>query len=175
MPYLERAGQQTVTTRRHPKHAGWMGVAAAARALHMTRSGVEYLIRKGALSFEKDSAGIHWFDPAEIKACAAARGIEAPYNGQTCRRVFEMFDEGRTLPDIVKELAILPEQVRKLWLEYRTPLGKDVVKLNRLLSKDDKKAEEEHKAMLAELDGRLAEAAGVVPLTKDEPSKRKTG
>lgn len=161
MPTLEIAGKKLASTQRHPRRAGFFGPAETARALRVTVSGLEYLIRKGALSYEKDASGVRWFDPSEVRALAAARGIEAPYSGQVCRRVFELFDEGRSLPHIVKELSILPEQVRKLWIEYRTPLGRDVRSTLRLTGREERRRDAEHAAALAELDERLARAAGV--------------
>jgi hypothetical protein len=158
---LERSGTKLRTVRRDPKEAGFLQPHEVAKVLHTTTSGIDYLCRTGALLCIRDDRGYRWFDPGEVKALAAARGVESPITGATCARVFELFDAHTPLPEIVKQLSILPEQVRKLWLEYSTPLGRDVPRMARFMGKEEKRLQAAHEEEMRALDAQLYEHAGL--------------
>jgi DNA-binding transcriptional MerR regulator len=71
-------------------------------------------------------AGVHYFDPVEVEAFAAAnsarkRSGRASDAGHIAAAVFRLLDAGRNLREIVEELALEPERVRSLYREWRMP------------------------------------------------------
>jgi hypothetical protein len=70
--------------------------------------------------------GVHYFDPGEVEALAAAnsarkRSGRNPDPGQVAAAVFHLLDAGTNLREIVEELALEPERVRALYREWRVP------------------------------------------------------
>ncbi len=67
------------------------------------------------------------FDPKEVAALKAQRPV-GPTNtpmaeGRIAARVFDLFDKGNELREIVEELEIAPSLVRDLWHEWLIDLG----------------------------------------------------
>lgn len=55
-----------------------------------------------------------------------ARGSVA-HEGIVAAKAFELFDQKKTITEVVRILRVKPERVRRLWIEYKTPLGQRVM------------------------------------------------
>jgi hypothetical protein len=76
-------------------------------------------------------SGVWWFDAEQVERLRAsethrtrAYGGRGKDPGRTAARVFEMFDAGCNLRQVVVRTKLEPHAVRELFREYNTPLGK---------------------------------------------------
>jgi hypothetical protein len=102
--------------------------SAVARMLGCTRSGVRYLERIGVLTPEVDAKGVRRFDRAEVDALLGELRRQRPSatlarDGSLAARVFRMFRDGLSFPEIVIKTEESPETIRALFEQYRRPLG----------------------------------------------------
>ena len=105
------------------KTPGYLTRAQAARELGLTKSGVRVAQDRGELVGELVD-GVHVFRFDHVRAVARKRRRKrAGTQGKLAARVFALFAEGASLVDVVRRLRVTPERVRKLWAQYRTPLG----------------------------------------------------
>jgi hypothetical protein len=96
--------------------------AAVAQLIGVTRSTVRRLELAGELHPVVDSAGVHWFDTAEVAKVAVARRTRATATSpadELAARAFELFAEATPLRDIVLQLRISPERVLALYEQWR--------------------------------------------------------
>jgi DNA-binding transcriptional MerR regulator len=115
--------------------------------LGCTRSGVRYLERIGLLTPEKDPKGIRRFNREQVEALLSELRRQGPRpslvrSGSLAARVFKMFRDGLSFPEIVIKTEETPETIRALFEEYRRPLGesKEEPKVWDDLSDFDKRA-----------------------------------
>lgn len=54
------------------------------------------------------------------------RGAMA-HEGVVAAKAFELFDQGKSLSEVTRLLCVKPERIRRLWQEYKTPLGQRVM------------------------------------------------
>jgi hypothetical protein len=108
-----------------------------------------------ALHPTRGADGVHRFDSAEVAVVAAKRAERtgAKGSGEFAARVFAMFDEGRTLPQIVVATAQPPEFIRTLYREWSTPLGRDArVPRHETGEERARREQAEHERRMAELE-----------------------
>lgn len=98
------------------------------RLLGVSRTRIQQFERRGDLHPVVDERGVHRFARSEVERLRRARASRDEERtrrpkvpGDVAARVFELFDEGWTLPQIVRETKLAPESVRELHVEYRTP------------------------------------------------------
>jgi len=107
-----------VANPKHQDHADdWLTRAAAAKLIGVTRSTIRRFEIAGALHPTIDAAGVHRFDPAEVACVArdrAARPVDSSKEGERDARVFDAFDQGRSMREVVTTLRLPVEFVRKL-------------------------------------------------------------
>jgi hypothetical protein len=81
---------------------------------------------QGQLHPRRDGAGAWRYDPAEVVRLAAKRGVPgARTEGEIAARVFQMLDQGAGLREIVMEVRLVPQEVRRLYADYKTSLYGD--------------------------------------------------
>jgi hypothetical protein len=102
------------------------------RELGISHSGVRAAEDRGDLK-PRFVRGLWRFDPAEVAAHAAVRRRlhEAITPGAVCAKCFALFREGKSLADVVIELQVTPDLVRK-WkrdydADYRDPIEPRIV------------------------------------------------
>jgi hypothetical protein len=99
------------------------------------------------------------FDPAEIAALKATRPIAsaaaAPPEGRIAARVFYLFNHGRELREIVRELEIAPSLVRDLWHEWRSDLQDGEITRRKTASEERRRRADEEQ--IRELERRSEE------------------
>lgn len=79
---------------------------------------------EGQLHPRRDDAGVWHYDPVEVIRLAAKRGVRTA--GEIAARVFRMLDQGAGLREIVITVRVAPEEVRRLYADYKTSLYKDL-------------------------------------------------
>jgi hypothetical protein len=107
---------------------------------------------------KRSADGVRLFDPAEVAAVGAKRQAEhrgASGSGGLAARVFAMFDEGRTLPQIVRATEQAPEVIRALHREWSTPLGRDPRARCETKEEREHREQAEHERRMAELEREL--------------------
>ena len=124
--------------------------ATAARALGVTRSRINALVKAGRLHPLRDDAGTRHFDRAELLDYARSRR-RGPLagkmsNGRLAALVFDMFTQGAGLRAIVRETLLPPEEVRRLFREWSRPLTAD--ESERAERQADRDAERNHEFLL---------------------------
>jgi hypothetical protein len=99
--------------------------ADAMRILALTRSGVRKLEERGKLTATIGERGHHFFLRSDVIALAHARGQrpQLQERGKIAQRVFDLFETGYGLPDIVRQTGEAPATIRSLYEEWITPLG----------------------------------------------------
>lgn len=100
----------------------------AARVLGVGRSTVVRMEKAGELRAKVDG-GVHSFDPAEVAELARRRrNVATMKPGELAALVFQQFEDGKELSDIVRELQIEPATVRRLYLEFKTDLEEGFIR-----------------------------------------------
>jgi DNA-binding transcriptional MerR regulator len=97
----------------------------------------------------RDGEGVHYFDRREVEELAAKRGRETKPSGRLAARVYKLLREGKTIGEIVFETELCPEEVRALFEQFSTPLGRST---REELERDNRQAESEQDALIRELD-----------------------
>ena len=116
--------------------------ALARRALGISRQRLGQLVGEGKLHPWRDTRGVRHFDRGEVLAYARSRRRPGPglaqTNGRLAAHVFDMFAGGAGLRAIVRETALPPEEVRRLYREYMRPLNAELHdRLDRLEERRD--------------------------------------
>jgi MerR HTH family regulatory protein len=92
------------------------------RLLGCSRALLRKYERKGRLHPVRDARGDRLYARAEVLRLCEQRSSIAHVEGQVAARVFDLFNRGTPLPDIVIETGLPPRTVRALFREYTTPL-----------------------------------------------------
>jgi hypothetical protein len=99
--------------------------------LGVSRTRILQFEERGELHPVRDERGVHRYLRSEVERLIRVRAaspdkrvtrVGARLPGEIVARVFELFDEGWTLPQIVRETRLPPEAIRALHVEYRTPV-----------------------------------------------------
>ncbi len=99
--------------------------------LGVSRTRILQFEERGELHPVRDERGVHRYLRSEVERLIRVRAasadkrvtrVGAKLPGEVVARVFELFDEGWTLPQIVRETKLPPEAIRALHVEYRTPV-----------------------------------------------------
>ncbi len=105
----------------------------AADVLGISRPRLQQFVYNGRLKpVVKGAAGKGpaKFARVDVETLKAERGspkvILSRTDGAVAKRVFALFELGRTLPQVVAELEISPIKVRALYREWATPLTREV-------------------------------------------------
>jgi DNA-binding transcriptional MerR regulator len=109
------------TMARPLKNGQWRR-ARVARELGISIARVRALEAAGALKPTIDKDGAVLYDPRAVRAFAKKRPPRVLVQGELASKVFRMIKDGFPLRDIVIELKLPPETVRKLHDEYRREL-----------------------------------------------------
>ncbi len=112
-------------------HGELLTRTSVARLLGISERRVRQLRDQGKLHPTTNREGVHFYERSEIMKLAAARANSSDPRLRKkgvpvilAARVFEMFDNGATLSQIVQDTQQTPDVVRALYVEYSTPLGK---------------------------------------------------
>jgi hypothetical protein len=106
--------------------------------LGVSRTRILQFEDRGELHAIRDERGVHRYMRSEVERLVRVRAsspdrrvarVGAKLPGDVVARVFELFDDGWTLPQIVRETKLPPEAVRALHVEYRTPVDQPSPKL----------------------------------------------
>lgn len=104
--------------------------AGAAKLLGVSTRRILQLREQGKLSSTRDVNGVHLYERSSIIRLAVERANSADPRIHRkgvptilASKVFELFDRGCTLPQVVQETQQPPDVVRALFVEYSTPLG----------------------------------------------------
>ena len=135
-----------------------MTTAEVAKRLGITRSRVSQLVdrriltpvergqqpngRRGSYLFRRSDVERYAAAPRHRGAHRSSRREEAA----TQARVFRLFEEGKTLAEIVVAVGIPALEVRRMHNEWRTPLGGSPP---RLAEEIEREKEKDHQAFLA--------------------------
>jgi Helix-turn-helix domain len=136
-----------------PRNGQFLSPQEARTILGISRSYLQKLERQGKVSSIKDERGIHRYSRSEIAALALRRHVKVDrVHGTIAVQVFELFQAGMELPDIVIRTGQSPATIRSLWEEYKRPLDGETVKAHqaRLL-----REQKEHDARMREVQREL--------------------
>jgi hypothetical protein len=98
-----------------------------ARQLRVGITTVHRMRLQGQLHPRRDHAGVWRYDPAEIARVGVARGVhDTRTEGAIAARVFQMLDQGARLREIVVAVRLVPQEVRRLYADYKTSLYSDL-------------------------------------------------
>jgi hypothetical protein len=107
-----------------------IGGLTRSQVAHQLRIGITTVHRlrvSGQLHPRRDSAGAWRYDPAEVVRLAVVRGVpDARSEGEIAARVFQMLDQGAGLREIVVAVRLVPQEVRRLYADYKTSLYTDL-------------------------------------------------
>jgi hypothetical protein len=114
--------------------AGRIGRATAARLLATSRSAIVRMERRGVLHPTIDAQGQRWFSAIEVSQVAAARRsrVASADPNEIAARAFELFDQHVPLHEVVTELRIAPERVRRLRHDWQDMQRVDSLILGRV-------------------------------------------
>jgi len=139
--------------------------ADAARLLGVNADAVKRLESTGELRPWRIDGATRWFKRGEVEAVLAKRAAPPPpppelvavHDPETVSRTFAMFRAQATLDEIVAELGLVPEVVRRLYDQWSTPLGRSVADARateaeaaREAKRRAVEADREHQAMMDE-------------------------
>lgn len=102
---------------------GTLTTSQARTLLGLSRTRLLELANDGSLPCTRDQDGNRVFKLADVQAFArrrAPRIVKA--EGSIAQQVFELFQAGMRLPDIVIRTGHSPAMIRHLWEEYCRPL-----------------------------------------------------
>jgi hypothetical protein len=110
--------------------AGWLTRGQVARRLGLSVASVRRF-EGSRLHPRCDEHGVWLFDPEEVRGLAAERArrdggdskAARLHEGDLAARVFELFEAGRSLSAIVRELHEEPAKIRRLHREWRAGFG----------------------------------------------------
>lgn len=111
--------------------------------LRISKTRVTQLLKEGRLIARFDASvrpnGCWFYTRASVAACKAerdafplkymaayARGAIA-HEGVVAAKAFELFDQKKSVAEVVRILQVKPDRIRRLWQEYKTPLGQRVM------------------------------------------------
>ena len=179
----------------HPPRPGLLRRSQAAKKLGVKREHLYWLEKRGQIQPVMTEGNVQYFDPGQVEALRKARlnqpGIprgkaklktyrEARSMAESEALALEMFSQGYELPQIVAACRISCERVRKLWLQYKTPLSAttddkaaaEAVRESRRREKEDFRREAyakrlEIEKLRAETAAKMV-AAGISPTTHGE-------
>jgi hypothetical protein len=98
----------------------------AAKKIGCSKTRVRQYEQDGRLhAVSIDDKGVHHYAREEIEAFARTRSHASAdrVHGTIAAEVFQLFREGVELPEIVMKTQQAPLTIRKLYEEYRRPLG----------------------------------------------------
>jgi len=100
----------------------------AMQRLQLSLNGIKSTETRGLLRSRKDATGHVFYDPAEVDALAAKKQIplQSPSEESLALRAFDLFEQNKTMAECVRVLGVAPQVVRRLYLEWVTPLGEAV-------------------------------------------------
>lgn len=141
-----------------------LSVSEAARKLAVTPSRVRQLIMTGALVpvlVGKRGNVESRVAVKDVEALVAQRKHPPPpktevkrTEGAIAQSVFALFEEGKTLSQVVLTLALPPSKVRALYREWQAPLQKDV---QFSAEERDRRSREEHDQFQKDFERECAE------------------
>lgn len=140
----------------------WPSRGDVARLLNITKSTVRGLEGR-AITPVRDASGTVRFDPKEVRALIQRRGVAAPdphghVPGAICSRIFQLFQERKSIDEIVVLTQQTPQTVRALYVEFQTPLGQESRAAREARkAEDERRAQAEHDEMIREWDRRMEE------------------
>jgi DNA-binding transcriptional MerR regulator len=120
-----------------------------AELFGVTPQRVIQLEREGTLPKSvRNALGHLRYDAAAVVHTFLRRRRASKTEAATELAAFQLFAEGATVPEIVAALELPSEQVRRLFMQWRTPLGQKVE------SPEDRerRAQEEHEARMREIE-----------------------
>lgn len=132
------------------------------KLLGVSRAMVFKLENSGSLRLAgTEEDGTHLFRREDVAELAKRRGKSAKEKAgdHVAAKVFEMFEGGATLPEVVMQLQIAPSAVRSLYREYKTPLQGPAGSMPGLASTKAAAYSEDELAAAAEFLTRLKGAA----------------
>ena len=98
------------------KKSQFLSPAEAKNILGISRSYLQKLEKQGRVSSIKDERGIHRYSRSEIAALALRRHVKVDkVHASIAVQVFELFQAGMQLPDIVIRTGQSPATIRTLW------------------------------------------------------------
>lgn len=108
--------------------SAWQGkltVATVAKRLNLSPQTVRVYVKRGLLHTETVH-GVNIFNEAEVAALRAkqlrmGKNRERWTDGEIAARAFEIFDEGRGVKDVVRELRISYDYADTLYDRWQTP------------------------------------------------------
>jgi hypothetical protein len=113
--------------RRSSAPTGGLTRRQVAQQLRVGITTVHRMRVQGQLHPQRDNTGIWRYDPAEVARLAVARGVpNARTDGEIAARVFQMLDQGAGLREIVVAVRLVPQEVRRLYADYKTSLYTDL-------------------------------------------------
>jgi len=122
-----------------------------------SRARIQQLRREGRLKSVVDTKGIHLHALADVLALARRHHVKVErVQASIAVQVFELFQAGMKLPDIVIRTGQTPQTVRELWEEYKRPLeGETSAERAERLHREEKELEGRARELERELEAKL--------------------
>jgi hypothetical protein len=112
--------------------AAFLSRVHAARLLGRSISRIRQWEKAGRLHGVKTEGGVTQFARSELLelrktlGMTAAQSADVDVTGAVCAEVFRMFYASASIHEVVIKTQLRPEQVRRLYAQYQTPLGSEV-------------------------------------------------
>jgi hypothetical protein len=109
------------------------GLGRIAAILQVSRTRVRAQIRSGKIAAQRNENGEYVASRAEVEALATARGRrtarrESPeLTPEMLVRAYDLFEVGASMTVLVRELQLMPDQIRRIYAEWRAGPGGPVV------------------------------------------------
>jgi hypothetical protein len=109
------------------------GLGRIAAILQVSRTRVRAQIRSGKITAERNENGEYVASRAEVEALAVARGRRTPrrespeLTPEILVRAYDLFEVGASMTVLVRELQLMPDQIRRIYAEWRAGPGGPVV------------------------------------------------
>ncbi len=128
-----------------------------------SRARIQQLTKSGELPSVMSESGAYLYELADVQAIARRRHVKVDkVQAMIAVEVFELFQAGMKLPDIVIRTCQNPRTIRELWVEFKRPLEHEThaERAERLL-REQKELDDRARELDRELESKLRRKAHV--------------
>jgi rhamnose utilization protein RhaD (predicted bifunctional aldolase and dehydrogenase) len=140
----------------------WLRIGEVQKMTGYSRARVQQLRKAGRLKSVIDTKGVHLYELGDVKKIAMRRHVSADrVHSAVAVQVFELFQAGMLLPDIVIRTGQSPTTIRELWEEYKRPLeGETTAERAARLMREQAEHDERTRVLELELEQRIKRKVG---------------
>jgi hypothetical protein len=139
----------------------WLRAGDVRRMTGYSRTRIQQLTQSGKLPSVKSDSGAYLYELADVTAIARRRHVKVDkVHASIAVEVFELFQAGMKLPDIVIRTGQSPQTIRDLWEEFKRPLEHETnAERGERLLREQKELDDRARELELELESKLKRKA----------------